>query len=252
VTAHRATFSDTRSTPIDIETSFLDQRDAFFDIEDACSQQEVTVMTTTPKTIHRSLASLKLPKKVPALITYTQGIVKAMTGNPAFPSPTPTLATVTEAINELQTAETATLARTKGAVAVRNERLAPLLTMLQQLRAYIQTTADADFETAPSVIQSAGIAVKKTPVHAKRVFAAKVGAVSGSVKLVTDAAARRASYEWQYSIDGGKTWVSAPSTLQTKTTVSGLAPGANVMFRSRAVTKAGEGDWSQPTSIIVK
>jgi hypothetical protein len=209
-------------------------------------------MTTTPKAIHRSFVSLKLPNKVPALITYAQGIVKAMTGNPAFPSPTPTLTTVTEAINELQTAETATLARTKGAVAVRNEKRAALVTLLQQLKAAIQAAADANPETGPSVIQSAGMAVKKTPVRAKRVFAAKVGAVSGSVKLVTDAAARRASYEWQYSTDGGKTWVSSPSTLQTKTTVSGLAPAANVMFRSRAVTKAGEGDWSQPTSIIVK
>jgi hypothetical protein len=55
-------------------------------------------------------------------------------------------------------------------------------------------TADADPETAPSVIQSAGIVVKQTPVRAKRVFAAKFGPVSGSVHLVTEAAARRASY----------------------------------------------------------
>ena len=212
----------------------------------------MNIITTTSKTIHRSLASLKLPNKVPALITYAQGIVKAMTGNPAFPSPTPTLAAVTEAINELQTAETAALARTKGAVAVRNEKRAALVALLQQLRGHIQATADASPETAGSVIQSAGIAVKKTPVRAKRVFAAKFGPVSGSVHLVTDAAARRASYEWQYSTDGGKTWVSAPTTLQTKTTITGLTPGASVVFRYRAVTKAGEGDWSQPQTLMVK
>jgi hypothetical protein len=54
--------------------------------------------------------------------------------------------------------------------------------------------------------------VKKTAARAPRVFAAKPGDVSGSVKLVTDSAARRASYEWQSSIDGGKTWVSLPAT----------------------------------------
>jgi hypothetical protein len=32
----------------------------------------------------------------------------------------------------------------------------------------------------------------------------------------------------------------------------GLTPGATVVFGSRAVTKTGEGDWSQPASIIVK
>ncbi|HEY8087061.1 MAG TPA: fibronectin type III domain-containing protein [Polyangiaceae bacterium] len=50
-------------------------------------------------------------------------------------------------------------------------------------------------------------------------------------------AARRASYEWRYSLDGGKTWVPTAATLQTRTTVTGLTPGATVTFRYRAVTK---------------
>jgi hypothetical protein len=109
-------------------------------------------MTTTSKPLHRTIASLKLPTKVPALITYAQGIVKGMTANPSFPSPTPSLATVTQ----------------------------------------------------------------------------------------------------QYSADGGKTWISVPSTLQAKTTVSGMTPGATALFRYRAVTKTGEGDWSQPTALLVR
>ena len=31
-----------------------------------------------------------------------------------------------------------------------------------------------------------------------------------------------------------------------------LTPGASVQFRYRAVLKAGEGDWSQPTTLIVR
>ncbi len=50
----------------------------------------------------------------------------------------------------------------------------------------------------------------------------------------------------------GKTWVIAPGTLQAKTTVTGLTPGATVQFRSRALTKSGEGDWSQTVQLIVK
>jgi len=149
---------------------------------------------------------------------------------------------VTEAITELQTAETAALARTKGAVAVRNEKRAALVTLLQQLRGQIQTVADGSPETAGSLIESAGIAVKKTPVRAKRTFTAKPGAVSGSVLLVTHAAARRAFYEWQYSAEGGTSWVAAGSTLKTSTTVAGLTPEASVMFRYRAGTNTGEGD----------
>jgi hypothetical protein len=70
------------------------------------------------------------------------------------------------------------------------------------------------------------VAARKTPVRPPRVFAAKPGDVSGSVRPVAAAAARRASYEWQYSIDGGKTWVIAPARLQAKTTLSGLTAGA--------------------------
>jgi hypothetical protein len=33
------------------------------------------------------------------------------------------------------------------------------------------------------------------------------------VKLVTASAGHRASYEWEYSTDGGKTWATAPTTL---------------------------------------
>jgi hypothetical protein len=89
-------------------------------------------------------------------------------------------------------------------------------------------------------------------VRAPRVFAAKPGIVSGAVKLATASAGHRASYDWEYSIDGGKTWVAMPSTLQARTTLSGMVPGATVMFRYRAVIKTGEGDWSQPTSLLVK
>ncbi len=45
-------------------------------------------------------------------------------------------------------------------------------------------------------------------------------------------AARRASYEWEYSTDGGKTWVAAPPSLQSKTTVTGLLSATMTQFRS--------------------
>jgi hypothetical protein len=204
------------------------------------------------KVIHRATASLNLPRPVPALITYAIGIVKAMTGNAAFPTPVPALAAVTTAITELQAAETTALARTRGAVEMRNEKRAALVTLLQQLRGYIQTVADANVENGASIITSAGVAVKRIHAPAARVFVAKQGAVSGSAKLVAATAARRASYEWEYSTDGGKTWVVAPATLQAKTTVVGLTPGSTVQFRYRPVLKTGEGDWSQPVSLIVK
>jgi hypothetical protein len=71
------------------------------------------------------------------------------------------------------------------------------------------------------------------------------------VKLAVRAAALRASYEWESSVDGGKTWTPAPPTLQAKTDISGLPAGTVVQFRFRAVTKTGATDWSQVTSLLV-
>jgi hypothetical protein len=198
------------------------------------------------------LAILSLPRPVPALITTAQRVTTAMTGNTALPNPVPTLAEVAVAIGALQTAQSAALARTAGAVTARNDRRATLVGLLQELRTYVQKTADADPENSAAIIQSAGMAVKKTPVHKPRVFGATQGAVSGTVKLITASAGNRASYDWEYSVDGGKTWVALPSTLQAKTSVIGLAAGVAALFRYRAVTKTGVADWSQPVTLLVK
>jgi hypothetical protein len=73
------------------------------------------------------------------------------------------------------------------------------------------------------------------------------------VKLVAPAAAHRASYEWETSADGGKTWQDVLPTLQAaQTRVSGLQPGTSDAFRYRSITKAGVSDRSQPFSLYVK
>ena len=47
-------------------------------------------MTSTVKTVKRSIVSLDLPRRVPALITMTRGIVTALTNNATtFPAPDP-------------------------------------------------------------------------------------------------------------------------------------------------------------------
>jgi len=206
---------------------------------------------TSPNTIHRSLALLKLPRSVPPLISVAKAIVRSMTGNASFPNPQPTLAAVAQAIADLEVAESVAQMRTRGAVARRDDRRRELVVVLEQLRGHVQAVADANLENAAALIESAGLAVRKAASRAPRVFAARPGIVSGQVKLVTARVAKRASYDWEYSTDGGKTWLALPSTLQTTTTVSGLQPGSTAYFRHRALIRTGEGDWSQPISTLV-
>jgi hypothetical protein len=215
------------------------------------TQTTPTSSSATVKPLHRSLAVLKLPRTVPTLITYAGAVIKSMTGNPSLPSPTPPLATVSAAVAALQTAEQSALARTKGAVATRNEQKTVLVGLLEQLKAYVQSVVDANLDNGVSIINGAGMAARKTPAGHPHVLSAKPGPFAGSAKLTAPAAARRASHNWEYSADGGKTWVAMPSTLQSKTSMTGLASGTIVQFRSCPVTKAGQGDWSAPVSLLV-
>jgi hypothetical protein len=208
-------------------------------------------MSITNNTTRHSTVTLNMPTRTSDLVTYARNLVKSMTANPSFATPVPTLATVTTATDELAAAETATLTRTKGAVATRNEKRAALVLLVKQLGHYVQTVADASADGGASVIESAGLAVRKAPTRRARAFEVTAGAVSGTARLVAVTASRRASYEWQYSADGGKTWITAPVTLQAKTTIAGLVPGAAVLFKYRPVTKTGEGDWSQAVSLVV-
>jgi hypothetical protein len=197
---------------------------------------------------------LKRPKnQVPKLISYARGIVAAMTGSPHFPSPDPPLATVEAAIDALASAEAATLTGLHESFPARDEKRQWLWLLLDQLRGYVQRIADADVDTAASKIESAGMFVKKAASLAPKVFGAAEGRVSGSVVLSAPRAKLRdAAYEWQMSLDGGKTWVSLPVTTRATTTVTGIAPGSKASFRYRTATKEGVGNWADLVTIVVR
>src|ERR1700756_4702397 len=114
---------------------------------------------TMNKNTHTPIAILNLPTRVQPLITYARAVVTAMTANPHFPAPVPALTAVTAAIDDLQLAETAALTRAKGTIAVRNEKRTALVTLLRQLKGYVQTVVDANTETGTSIIESAAFAV---------------------------------------------------------------------------------------------
>ncbi len=64
-------------------------------------------------------------------------------------------------------------------------------------------------------------------------------------------ATRRAVYEWQFSMDGGKTWVSAGVTSEANVTISGLTLGTTYLFRFRTTLKRVTADFCQPYSLLV-
>ncbi|HEY8038595.1 MAG TPA: hypothetical protein VIF15_02325, partial [Polyangiaceae bacterium] len=177
--------------------------------------------------MNHTLVVLKLPMNVPALIKIGQAIIGAMTGNPLFANAVPTVASVDALLTKLDAAETATKMRTKGTVEARDAARLAAVQGLHGLKGFVQQVANASPDDASTIIASAAMGSKKPPLRTKADFAARPGPTTGSVRLAAKASARRASYEWQWSADGGKTWTQAPSTLQARTTLAGIPAATN-------------------------
>ncbi len=170
-----------------------------------------------------------------------------------FATPVPAVATVNTDVAKLQSAEATAGTHVTGSAAARDIEYNVVLKDVHDWQGYVQGLADAavDEVTAIAIIEASGFSLKLHGVHIKPPLAVKNGPASGSAVLTAKAAAIRASYDWQKSLDG-IAWVDLPSTLQAKTVVDGLTPEVRVYFRFRAITVSGTGNWSALVSTIVQ
>ena len=214
------------------------------------------VLQTANQKLMKAKTNLDLKSKtVPQLIEFANHVVAAMTGNVNFPNPHPTLASMTAAIAALQTADTNAQGAGPTQTSILHQKEETVRTMLTQLALYVEgivndpSVADAMRE---GMILSAGMQVRAVAHPQKHHFAVKHGAVSGSVDL-TAQGITHGFHNWEYILEpaASNQWVSAPSTTQAHTVVTGLQPGSTYSFRHRAVTKDGESDWEQVLTIIV-
>jgi hypothetical protein len=196
---------------------------------------------------------LKMPRPVPGIISMAQAIEAAMSANATtFPTPVPSMVQFTSDINALVAAQTAAHTRAKGAVQTRNAKLAVVVADINQERAYVEAVANATPANAAAIAVSAGLELRKQSVRSKNAINVKQASSSGSVEVAAKVGnLKRSSHEWEYSPDGGKTWVTVPPTTQAKTTITGLTPATTVLFRTRAITPTGPTAWTDPVSLPV-
>ena len=191
---------------------------------------------------------LKTKSSLHKLLLFAKLVLAAMTGNPAFPSPSPTLATLEQRIKDLEKA-------LGGTGSDRSAALEALRETLQHLADYVQTVAEAQSGTADilaiqALVESAGMRLRKVGVHPKAVFAADYGPVPGSVDLTAPSSPQRDTHDWGVSTDQ-HTWTALPSTRKARTRVTGLPVGVPHHFRHRLLTKDGYTEWSDPTIMLV-
>jgi hypothetical protein len=197
--------------------------------------------------------ALKAPRKPADLVIYAQVIHDAMAANAAtFPTPDPPLTVFQAGIDDLTSTEVAVKRVGVGGATRRNTSQRALSANLKRERAYVQGVAAADPENAALIAARAGMSLWSVPSRNKPILVAKTGRVSGILNVITTAIKGATGYQWQHSLDGGKTWIDMPATTKAQTTLANLTPKATVWFRVRAlVRKTGFTDWSQSVSAVV-
>jgi len=194
---------------------------------------------------------LRRKMKVNDLIAAVRAIVAAGRKNPALPKPFPALDRLEKAVVALDAAQVAALSRAVGTVTARNTIAGRVFAALAQYKSAVQRVADADPAKAATIILRSGLRTRRESTRRKALFSVKPGRVSCSLIAEVKAIAKRGSYEWEISLDGGKTWIRVRGTLQTRTVISDLPLGKFVQVRCRPVTKSGPGDWIGPITVLV-
>jgi hypothetical protein len=202
-------------------------------------------------TVVSAIVVLGINKDTPVsvLIEIESTVTEAMMVNKAtFAAPVPALATVSAASTTLAEAQAAFKSGT-GSRAARDDARMALMQLMLQLRVYVQSIVSAHPAQATAIAQAAAMRIRRPATHHKSDLAVQAIA-SGSVKIVAKALKGARAYEFAYSPDGGKTWLSVLTT-KASAFVTGLVPGTTVTYRHRAITKTGAGDWSQPVTAVV-
>ena len=185
------------------------------------------------------------------LIAFFRTVITLMMDNPQYPTPTPTLAAVTTAVDAFETQVHDALDGGKIVTATRNAGRLETLTLMRQLAAYVQGHCNADllaligsgFEAvrAPS---PAG--VLPAPENPRLTLTDK----SGELMLRFDRVKNAVNYSIQTAPSAVGPWTDEVLSTSTRVVIGGLTPGETLWARTCANGSAGTSEWSAPTTAM--
>jgi hypothetical protein len=204
-----------------------------------------------PTQYRKTVALLLSKKSVPQILTDAAHYVSCMTGNTHFPNPSPTLATVSINIANVNAAYLTSLSGAKGTKGLMYLELKTLEISLKLLAAYVEANANIDTVNAENIIISAGMQVKKPSVRQPKIFSVKAGKIEGDAVL-NSKAVKRGAYIYQMTADpkAASGWNEVYQGLHVKCLVAGLTLGQQYYFRVAVIDKNGKGAWSHSLSFI--
>ncbi len=195
--------------------------------------------------MNKRRAIIDLSRPIPSRIQRTEEIVDSMTGNQYFDNPSPTLAEVTTAKDELSAAYSKALGGGLELKATQRTKDAVLKALLRSLCNYVNGVAQGD----ENIVLSSGFEASKIPEsvgdmpQVTEVFG--VGSDGkGMVTLKWKWIYGAKSYVVEMSEDGVAFKPELTTTRSTKVEIKGLVIGQFYYFRIAAVGAAGQGGFS--------
>ncbi|HTA66110.1 MAG TPA: hypothetical protein VK753_11445 [Xanthomonadaceae bacterium] len=211
-----------------------------------------TPSTTTASGKARVAIGFLQRDKDAELVVDSETILAAMTGNAAFPKPSPTLSEIVAARN----AYVASVSAAKDsslAVSVRRQQRANLVALLGKLAHYVQVTGAGDGPT----LKSSGFPLQRTrqpvgPLPAPSNLRLVRGKVSGTLVARCDRQNRAGCYQWRCAPTATPTaWLPIATTLSASATFDGLVPAMQYTVQVCVIGTAGPSNWSDVAMVVV-
>jgi hypothetical protein len=208
---------------------------------------------STKQKVKKKLVALGLSHATPPQqIVNAKHYVQSMTGNADFPSPSPTLATVSAQVAALEAAYDLSLTRARGTVGAMHVQLQTLNNLLKALAAYVENIANADPANASKIIAGAGMNEHKAPVKAPKTFTVRNGKVKGEV-ILNSKAVVRGTYIYEMTTDPNtaSSWQAIFTGNTVRFVKTGLISATHYYFRVAVILKGVQGDWSPVLDLVV-
>jgi hypothetical protein len=185
------------------------------------------------------------------LVAFVRNVIALMTGNPQYPTPSPTLAEVTTSVSDFETSVHNALDGGKIAIATRNAARVGLLAIMRQLAAYVQGHCNADL----LALIGSGFDAVRAPSPAGTLPAPQNPRLSltdksGELLFRFDRVNNAYNYSIQTASAATGPWEDEDLSTASRVIIGGLTPGKVVWARACANGTAGASEWTAPTTAM--
>lgn len=185
-------------------------------------------------------------------INLARAIINAMTGNPYFPNPSPSLADVAAATDALELAQE-DMPGGPEATVIRNIREQALDVLMSNLQIHVEDVAKGN----PEIVVSAGMQVRspKNPIGilpVPNLVEAKNRQAYGEIDLKWTAVKKSSGYRIEGSRNMEEGWPMVWESEKASIRIVGLIPGEVYWFRVATLSHAGYSGYSEPIAIRLK